>query len=52
MILLSKTVAYWLITLIYLVMYSDPDHVSIAHILQHVIEQVVHAIYKVTNRIR
>jgi hypothetical protein len=30
-------------------MHRDPDHICIAHILQHKIEYVVQAMYKVTN---
>jgi len=40
-----------LIALIYFVMNCDPDNIGIAHKLQHMIEEVVHAIYKVSNRI-
>jgi len=32
-------------------MYSDSDHFRIAYILQQIMEQIVHKIYKVTNRI-
>ena len=32
-------------------MYRDPDHIRIAQITQHMIEQIVHSIYKVTNSI-
>ena len=39
------------LSLIYLVIYSDPNHIGIDHILQHMIEQFVHAIYKVSNSI-
>ena len=51
MILPFETEAYWFIALIYLVMYSDSDHIPVAHFFQQRIEQIVHTIYKVTNRI-
>ena len=42
----SETEAYRRTTLNYFVVYCDPDHIFIAHILQHMVEQVVHAILK------
>ena len=52
LILPSETEADRLIALVHIVMNSYPYHIGIAHILQHMIEQDVQAIYKVCNMIR
>ena len=46
-----ETDAYRLIALFNLVMNCDPYNIGIVHILQHMVEQVVHAIYNVRDRI-
>ena len=49
---LTITEAYRCITLIYLIMYSDPEHIIIAQILHFIIEHIVRALCKMRNRIR
>ena len=45
-----NTESYRFLALINLIMYSDTDHVSVAIILQYVIEQLFHTSYNVTDR--